>query len=228
VASTGREKYEMLLFAPEEEIIREIAREQGVSPDALLGEDPLGELRDELEETEGNDGDDEANIVLCEEEVHDCFCIYERLIDEQQERLYALIDVIEETGDLQRVNRIEEALAEVNWYLDLMYAKLKRAYYAASIHEVFPEVLEVARGDARGSARVVLLTVDASTRAWQALGRELPDAGTKIGWMLAILEQVREEVTGRFPDASTFKRPGFDDGARKAPRVKGRPATGRW
>ncbi|MDR2131568.1 MAG: hypothetical protein LBP56_10480 [Odoribacteraceae bacterium] len=201
---------------PENGIIREIARERGVSVEVLVGGDSLGDLRTEFEDAESDDEDDEASLLLSEEDVYSCFCLYERLIDEDQEELYLLIDAMEEASGegsqaeyLARVNRIEDSLSEINWYLDLLYAKLKRAYYAASFY--ISGGNERALADANGSAKVVLLAVAASTSAWVALREELPEVRGKIEWLLVILEQIHDDVTCRFPDARTFKRPGFDE-----------------
>ncbi|MDR2415027.1 MAG: hypothetical protein LBD64_08605 [Odoribacteraceae bacterium] len=212
--------YESLSFSLEEEAIYAIARDRGATPESLLGEDQLEGTREELEKAEGDEDDDEAFSLLREQDVYYCFCIYELLIDEQQESLYEMLDRIEDNaGDLERVRRVEESLSEVNWYMDLLYSKLKRAYYACSVPVM-------ALADAAGSAKVALLAADASVKAWTVLRDELPEVCAKINWIVVTLEQIREELTTRFPGAVGFKRPGFD--SEKPARGRKRAATGRW
>jgi hypothetical protein len=197
------------MIGSETEMIEELARELGVSVEDLAWMDELDGLREELEGSEGDEVDDEAMLALYEEDAYNCFCIYERLIDEYQETLCPLIDAIEEDpAESARAERIDEALTEVNWYLDLMYAKLKRAYYAMFLYtsKGYREGLT----DANGSAKVVMISLDASRRAWQVLRDELPGYQQEITWMLAILEQIYLDVQHYFPKARSFKRPGFD------------------
>jgi hypothetical protein len=194
----------------DEEILDELARDLGVPVEALAWEDELKEFREDLEDAENEDENGEASLVLYEEDVYTCFCLYERLIDEYQEALYSLIDTIEEVDeDIARVDRVEEILARINWYLDLLFAKLKRAYYAASLYTLHG--FQSCQTDANGSAKLVLLVLDASREAWGKLREELATSPREIPWLQAILDQMQSEVQTRFPAARFFKRPGFDD-----------------
>jgi hypothetical protein len=65
--------------------------------------------------------------------------------------------------------------------------------------------------DALGSAKVVLLSIERSLAAWQALAAADHDA--RIGGLIEVLEALRTGVELRFPDAPAFNRPGLDDGA---------------
>jgi hypothetical protein len=194
----------------DEELLEAVAKDLGLTPGALDWPDALEEFREELEEAEEDDEESEAALLLCEEEVYTCFCIYERLIDEFQGRLYAMIDAIEEEeGDLARVARIEKCLGGIDRYLDLLFAKLKRAYFAAFLHEShdFDSCLR----DANGSAKLVLVVLEETSRAWRRVGEELSTVPREITWLLSVLEQMRDEILEHFPGAPRFKRPGFDD-----------------
>ncbi|MDR1274160.1 MAG: hypothetical protein LBK12_06380 [Odoribacteraceae bacterium] len=194
----------------DEEILNELARDLGVPVEALSWEDELSDFREDLEDAENEDENGEASLVLYEEDVYTCFCLYERLIDEYQETLYSLIDTIEEVDkDIARVDRVEDLLAGINWHLDLLFAKLKRAYYASSLHALHG--FQSCRTDADGSAKLVLLLLDASCEAWGKLCEELSTSPREISWLRAVLDQMRVEVQAHFPSARLFKRPGFDD-----------------
>lgn len=209
----------------EEGMIREIARERGLATDALEGKDPLEGLRGELERAEGH-RDETALAAVKDEDAYACYCIYERLIDHEQVGIYNLVDALEnEEGGLRRVRKLEAQLDVVNWNMGVMLSKLKRAYYAGSLYRLFTKVLGRAGADANGSAKVALLAMEASAKAWEAFAEELPEAGKVCRWMTSTLDQLRLEVTKSFPNAPRFKRPGFDD---RPEYRRPRPATGRW
>jgi hypothetical protein len=192
-------------------ILDEMARELGIPAEHFEGEDPLEGLREEIEEAELEDnGRDEALSYLYDEDIYQCFCIYERQIDDQQEEINALVDALEDSpGGIPRVRRLDASLTEISWFLDLLYAKLKRAYFSDALYREgeFDEALI----DANGSAKVALIAVDSSRRAWLAVRGELPRANERLDWLVAILEQLRDEIVQRFPGAPAFKRPGLDE-----------------
>lgn len=209
----------------EEGMIREIAREYGMTTDALVGKDPLEGLRGELERAEGH-RDEAVLAAVKDEDAYICYCIYERLIDHEQVGIYNLLDALEnEEGGLARVRKLEVELDVVNWNMGVMLSKLKRAYYAGSLHRLFTKTLGHAGADADGSAKVALLAVEASAKAWQAFAEELPEADKVCRWMRTTLDELRLEVIKSFPNAMKFKRPGFDD---RPEYRRPRPATGRW
>lgn len=194
--------------SPQERALEEIASEWGV-PVEILDTDELWELREELEYAEDDNDEGALGLILSGEEVYHSFCIYEWLIDEHHGAIYLLLDEIEdEAGGIKKIRRVEDLLAEVDWHLDLLFAKLKRAYHVKAMYPSGEKPRALA--DADGSAKVALISVDASIRAWRILREELPTVGNKIGWMITTLEQIGRDVTACFPGAPAFKRPGFD------------------
>jgi hypothetical protein len=88
---------------------------------------------------------------------------------------------------------------------------------ASKIHRAISSALEAEtdaqdlQGDANGSAKVALLLIDESRRAW----RELMRPGRAVGngapaRYVAILDRLEAGLHERFPRALEFVRPGFD------------------
>ena len=102
----------------------------------------------------------------------------------------------------------DSPLETISWYHTLIAAKTFRAL--TSEHEARTEAPEL-MSDALGSAKVVLLSIERSLAAWQALAAADHDA--RIGGLIEVLEALRTGVELRFPDARAFNRPGLDDGA---------------
>jgi hypothetical protein len=98
-------------------------------------------------------------------------------------------------------------LETIAWYHTLVPAKTFRAL--TSDHDARTEAPELL-SDALGSAKVVLVSIDRSLSAWQALAAGDQDA--RIGGLIELLEALRTGVELRFPDARAFIRPGLDDG----------------
>jgi hypothetical protein len=65
--------------------------------------------------------------------------------------------------------------------------------------------------DSDGSAKVSLIGIDRSLASWGILLQHFPEEENTILDMLAHLEKLRKSVEKEFPDARSFKRPGFDD-----------------
>jgi hypothetical protein len=69
---------------------------------------------------------------------------------------------------------------------------------------------DVVQTDANGSAKVVLLSVDRSLRAWRAVAGFHPAGEETAGVLCGWLERLRRDVEQQFPHARAFRRPGFD------------------
>jgi hypothetical protein len=102
---------------------------------------------------------------------------------------------------------VDSPLETISWYHTLVAAKTFRAL--TSELEARTETPEL-MSDALGSAKVVLVAIERSLAAWQALAAADQDA--RIGGLIELLEALRTGVELRFPDARGFVRPGLDDG----------------
>jgi hypothetical protein len=104
---------------------------------------------------------------------------------------------------------IRDALDVVQWYLFFIDAKLQRAVSSR---------LDPRRGDedrfpsdADGSAKIALVAIDRSLAAWARLRPHLTGEADAIIDLLVQLERLRQSVEREFPNARSFKRPGFDE-----------------
>jgi len=97
----------------------------------------------------------------------------------------------------------------VQWYHSLIYAKLRRALEPPDSDD--PDLRDVFRRDADGSAKVALIGMDRSMAAWSRLLDHFPDEEPAILDHLVHLERLRTAAERAFPTARAFVRPGFDE-----------------
>jgi hypothetical protein len=64
--------------------------------------------------------------------------------------------------------------------------------------------------DFRGSAKVALTGIDRSVAAWVALCFSFPGKADSILDILVLLDRLRTDIEGAFPEARRFVRPGLD------------------
>ena len=65
--------------------------------------------------------------------------------------------------------------------------------------------------DSDGSAKVSLIGIDHSLKAWGRLMKNYPAEENSILDMLVYLERLKKDIEKDFPNARGFIRPGFDD-----------------
>jgi hypothetical protein len=113
-------------------------------------------------------------------------------------------------GELVRLNDCVEV---IRWYQHLIYVKLCRAFSSRVEEEGTAEQSR----DSDGSAKVTLVSLDASIQAWSILREMFPEKTDTVLEILVHLDRLRRSVQVKFPRARKFKRPGFDD---RTPRKK--------
>jgi len=88
-----------------------------------------------------------------------------------------------------------------------------KVFRAVSSHLSDPAGTNEAQADANGSAKVALLLIDESRRAWRLLaspGRSFGNGAPRR--FVVVLETLEAGLLERFPNAFSFVRPGFDTG----------------
>lgn len=110
---------------------------------------------------------------------------------------------------------LREALDVVLWDRTLIPAKLARAVSGAGGRDAH------AASDVKGSAKVALLSMDRSLAAWRTLCSHRGRPADSALPLLVHLERLRGDTEARFPDARSFRRPGFDDGSAAGTRRTG-------
>lgn len=112
---------------------------------------------------------------------------------------------IEEFSDLTFKNLLEV----ITYYKDFISLKLNRALM--QLNEKSKSLLEMARYDSNGSAKIALIAIDRSIGAWAAILKRMPSREDELLLILAMLQKLRCSVEAEFPEARKFHRPGFDD-----------------
>ncbi len=109
----------------------------------------------------------------------------------------------------QEALEIKDAVDVILWNHTVIRVKLMRA-----LHGIFEEHLiefdDIPR-DYDGSAKVAMVCIDNSVKAWEVLLRYFPEKEDEILKMLSVLQKLRRRTELEFPDAWAFKRPGFDE-----------------
>jgi hypothetical protein len=105
----------------------------------------------------------------------------------------------------------DSPLEVVSWLHILIAAKTYRSLVSAHGAAEAPELLF----DALGSAKLVLVAIDRSLTAWQAIAAVDTDA--RVSGLIELLEALRTGVEIRFPEARAFVRPGLDEEDDPAP-----------
>jgi len=106
---------------------------------------------------------------------------------------------------------VENAVSVIRWYQFQVSVKLMRALNGL-VMEAEEDMLWVDhQKDSDGSAKVSLLGIDHSINGWGTLLKNFPSEENTILDMLVHLERLRNDIEREFPNARSFKRPGFDD-----------------
>lgn len=117
----------------------------------------------------------------------------------------ALAPAVEARGDAIVI----DAVQTIDWFSSLVSAKIDRAVRGAAGRL---EPADDSRSDCSGSAKVALIGIAESRRAWavlmtagKATANGVPAQAVKM------LDALEAAVRARFPHAMAFVRPGFDD-----------------
>lgn len=184
------------IFQATLDLLKEMAEEQGISPDAL------------------EEDDSEEERLQAEAARSDICCRRAEAYSDMVEGWFGSVSEMlsgEGTGlgvENGGENDLEEALEMIRWYQRLILAKLVRAVRGTLRERAEP--LEEFPKDSDGSAKVALIAMDRSIAAWGLVRNLLPFRTEAIIKILVHLKGLRERVETAFPDARAFIRPGFD------------------
>jgi len=103
---------------------------------------------------------------------------------------------------------LNDVIEVIRWYQHQIYVKLMRAVTGRL--EGFQDEIEDMPKDYDGSAKVALLGIDRSVGAWGLMLQHIPAEESSILDILVLLERLRKKTETYFPNARSFKRPGFD------------------
>jgi hypothetical protein len=197
------------------EMVRELAAEQGIDLNKLVGDELVVEAaerrrrrreparerplaRSAMEYARKMDAWFEAEVPAFQEKEAEL---------NQQARLGGAIGQLDqEAGD------IVDATEVLHWYQHQIYVKLARAMDREDDDFVKKLETDGFPNDADGSAKVALIGIDRSLAAWALLQEQFPEKADGILDFLVHLERLRCQTEAQFPKARAFQRPGFDTG----------------
>lgn len=108
---------------------------------------------------------------------------------------------------------IREAIETIGWDSHLIHVKIMRALDGRDEYprgEPFGK--NAVQSDWNGSAKVALLSIERSERAWRTIAAAISDRPSAV--LAETLAGLRLEMTREFPKAMAFRRPGFDEAGR--------------
>jgi len=105
---------------------------------------------------------------------------------------------------------IKDYIDVIQWYLYFIHAKLSRALTGKWEDSGWQEANGFPK-DSDGSAKIALIAVDRSIKAWLKLHEIVTDEEDAIIEIMGFLEKIKAIALKEFPDAQKFVRPGFDE-----------------
>jgi hypothetical protein len=108
------------------------------------------------------------------------------------------------------VSTIQEAATVITRYSSLIHIKLCRAISSVTTTDEWAEENGLQK-DSDGSAKIALIAIERSIKAWHSLYKAMPAFEDDILSFLVSLSQLRKKTLETFPNAMGFVRPGFDD-----------------
>jgi hypothetical protein len=102
-----------------------------------------------------------------------------------------------------------EALDTIGWDSHLIHVKIMRALVGRDEYpRGAPFEKNAIQSDWNGSAKVALLSIERSERAWRLVASATADEAATV--LAECLTGLRLEVIKEFPNVMAFRRPGFD------------------
>jgi len=197
-------------FAVTMDLIQQMAEEKGIDLDEIADDNDFAEKR-EIERKEIKKSPlsilSMEYLDLSRAWLNTCNASLKELENNLQQT--ALMDLPDRNPKLE-ATALRDALEIIPYYMSQIHVKLTRAESSRKRNDEWFEENDFPK-DSDGSAKVALIGIDNSVRAWEVMLHHLPTQEGDILTILSLLENLRRQVETTFPDARSFKRPGFDD-----------------
>lgn len=135
--------------------------------------------------------------------------VFESLIQDDLKQKFEL-GIADEEQINAKLLTIKDSLEVIQWYNHFIWVKSMRALSPGLGQDAEGELPLLS--DKNGSAKIVLLAVEASLGAWHKLFTSFPALEDEILTIMAMLQKILRLVKEEFPNAMSFIRPGFDEG----------------
>lgn len=198
------------IFDSTYEILHDLAEERGIGMEDIYASENVdkGFWADEYDNV--LEDDEQNDFLVSSSDIIKICLIYENLSDDCLESVFGILDEKSWKTDSPEEKETADALDAVNWYLDIIHSKIRRALYA---YHQGPENTGRKQGkiDCDGSAKVALLGIDRSVKAWEVLEKYCTSLRKEIAHIKVVLKQLALDIEKQFPEARAFQRPGFDE-----------------
>lgn len=197
------------IFDSTYEILRELADERGIEMEDIYASENLDMSlwSDDLEYIFGEG--EHQDIRVEDSDILKIYLMYESMADDCLERLFGVVDEKYGSSAGKEGKKVEEAMDSVNWFIDIIHTKIRRALYGYYSESLYLPDME-RKQDYTGSAKVVLVAIRESVKAWKTLQKYCDSEARDISHLLVVLSQLKRDIEVLFPTASAFVRPGFD------------------
>lgn len=193
------------VFESTYDVLHELAEERGIDVEDIYNSENINrEFWGEDYENLANK-DSRINQLIEGSDIIRLCLIYENLADRYLEKVFEDLDEYKKDAEEGILKHIDSLLDVINWYMDLIQAKMRRALYG-----YFYVRKAYEKEDYNGSAKVALLAIDTSVEAWEAMKKYAASCSVEISHLLTILQQLKGDIEKKFPEARQFLRPGFD------------------
>ncbi len=189
-----------VIFRATFEFLAEKAEEMGIDLDV---EDEGEELKEETDEEAIKNNPLIALAYEYSMKGHKWF-------EDNRESLKKAMTNISAVNENDLIN-LKDAIEIIQWYNFFIYVKLRRAMSSLREDEEDPELAEMMAGHTNGTAKIALIATDRSIGAFGFLLENMRDKEDEILEFLAMLGKIRNMTEKIFPNARSFKRPGFDE-----------------
>lgn len=195
------------IFEQTAEMITEMAKEMGIDLNSLDTESASDDISLQMAKADSHE------LVIAAirygKMVNDWFKSEYPLFEQKQDEMNTLMEIgIDKASLYDEADSIQDAVEVIRWYQHQIEVKLRRAFTHDDLFD--KEEDAILQNDANGSVKVALLGMDRSIGAWGKFQGHFPEKTDSILDILLHLDRLRRRTKELFPQARSFKRPGFD------------------
>lgn len=118
------------------------------------------------------------------------------------------LGITDDRETYRRAANLKNCLEVIQWYELFIHVKIVRALSGKDDDYDGTDF----QSDANGSAKIALIAIERSVKAWQKLHEFLPQEESQVITCIHMLKELQGYVESDFPQAWMFIRSGFDEG----------------
>ncbi|MCF8239792.1 MAG: hypothetical protein K9J16_00290 [Melioribacteraceae bacterium] len=190
------------------ELIKKIAKEEGIDIDEITAEDDDSDDNNFEEEIENKPLSREAMkyIHVAGEWLKNNYGSLQRRGKELIKNYEMGID---DSNPDETADKLKDALENIQWYLYFIKVKIARAYFTQE-DSLIDDDEEFTFEQVNTAAKLALIGCNRSIKAWEYLLSEIEEEEDNFIDILLVITRVRNMLNDEFPEAKNFKRPYFD------------------